>query len=117
MQPEETPISYQALRPGTPVEASTGERVGAVARVLAVEDKDIFDGIIMQTDAGDRFVDAYQVGTISDRRVVLMLSLAEAQALEPPTGGAPVVRVDPAGNRRLSWWDKLRGKRDSDWDL
>ena len=52
------PISYMTLAEGTPAYASGGERVGTVHRVLADAESDIFDGLILDTDEGERFADA-----------------------------------------------------------
>ena len=43
------PISYLALEEGTAVFAADGDEVGHVAHVLAVEEEDIFDGIVIST--------------------------------------------------------------------
>ena len=51
-------IAYTVLAEGTPVATADGQRIGTVTAVRADEGKDIFDGIVISTDDGDRFVDA-----------------------------------------------------------
>src|SRR3954451_10476249 len=59
-----SPISYMALEEGADVMTSDGERIGTVKHVLADEDNDIFDGLVVETDNGNRFVDAPEVEEI-----------------------------------------------------
>ena len=78
------PTSYMALNKGTPVYASDGNEVGRVERVLAVDEKDIFDGIAIDTSHGKRFVDAPEVDRIYENGVVLNIDSAQAAELPPP---------------------------------
>src|SRR5206468_2255461 len=81
------PISYLALEPGVDVLSSDGEVVGKVEHVLFDADADIFDGLVVDTQAGPgglRFADADQVGEIYERAVVLKLPTAEAEQLPEP---------------------------------
>ena len=79
-----SPTSYMALAQGTPVYASDGAEVGRVARVLAVDEKDIFDGITVDTPHGKRFVDAPEVDRIYENGVLLKIDSAEAAELPLP---------------------------------
>jgi hypothetical protein len=81
------PTSYLALQRGTPVLTADGEEFGRVRRVLQVQVKNIFDGIIVRTPQGDRFLDAPEVERIFERAVVTSLSAADAAALPEPSGG------------------------------
>ena len=56
-----SPGSYLTLGVGLPVYSSDGQELGSVAHVLAEPDKDIFDGVVIDTGEGHRFVDAPQV--------------------------------------------------------
>ena len=57
------PISYLALEEGTAVFAADGDEVGHVAHVLADEEEDIFDGIVISHGLGRHtFADAEQIG-------------------------------------------------------
>jgi sporulation protein YlmC with PRC-barrel domain len=93
------PISYRLLERGTPVCSSDGVEVGTVLDVLANEDEGIFDGIVLKTREGRRFVDAPEVARIAERRVSLTISAAEAAELPEPSGGAPEFKADPAAGR------------------
>jgi hypothetical protein len=74
-------IGYLALTRGVPVHASDGERVGTVRRVLDNEREHIFDGIVIDTPSGRRFVDAPEVARIAERRVTLTIDSAQAARL------------------------------------
>jgi hypothetical protein len=87
------PISYMVLEPGTDCVSSDGQRVGRVEHVLADEDADIFDGLVVDTDAGPGglvFVDAPEVEEIYERAVVLKIAEADVDRLPKP-GPAPAV--------------------------
>src|SRR5215469_16358281 len=58
---DDTPISYQAATRGTPVLSSAGTQIGALEHVLEVPEVDVFDGIVVATKAGLRFIDAEDV--------------------------------------------------------
>jgi hypothetical protein len=90
-----TPIAYAALAQGTPVFASDGEQIGLAERVLADEGADIFDGIVVDTPEGDRFVDAPDVEALYERGVVLKLSAEQARSLPEPEPAPAVVDVAP----------------------
>lgn len=77
-------ISYQALRRGTRVRASDGTEVGRVTRVLDNVRERIFDGLVVETKAGKRFVDAPEVEHIAERAVTLTITADEVAALAPP---------------------------------
>ena len=83
---QEHPIAYTALEPGTPVETSDGLEFATVQAVLVDEKVSVFDGIVVQTPEGNRFVDADQVGTIYTTRVATTLSREQAANLPPPDG-------------------------------
>ena len=90
-----TPIAYAALAEGTPVFTSDGEQLGLAERVLADEGADIFDGIVVDTPDGDRFVDAPDVAALYERGVVLKLSAEQARSLQEPEPAPAVVDVAP----------------------
>jgi hypothetical protein len=76
--------SYLAIRPGATVLAEDETRLGEVKSVLADADRDIFDGLVVSTSNGDRYVEAAEVGEVYERAVVLQLSAAEAAELPEP---------------------------------
>ncbi len=76
-------IGYQVLRRGTAVRSADGEPVGTVRRVLDNAREHIFDGIVVDTPDGRRFVVAPEVARIYERAVVLTIPADEARALPP----------------------------------
>jgi hypothetical protein len=84
-----TAISYKLLEPGTPVLSSDGVELGSVRAVLEAEREHIFDGIVIDTRDGQRFVDAPEVARIAERAVTLTIKGAEAAELPPPEKTAP----------------------------
>ena len=90
---DDTAISYQAAVRGTPVLSSAGTQIGTLEHVLEVPEVDVFDGIVIATQAGLRFIDADYVQRIT--RSCIWSSLDDAQAAQlPPPEGTPVYRVD-----------------------
>ena len=117
---EGTPISYQAARHGTPVLSSSGAQIGTLEHVLEVRDLDIFEGIVIATDHGIRFVDADHVGQITTAQIQSTLTEAEASALHAPDG-PPVYKVDALADSGHDMHDVVRRffgrphwKRDAD---
>ena len=102
-------IGYQALPRGVPVHASDGTQVGRVHRVLDNAREHIFDGIVIDTDGGRRFVDAPEVGRITRARVTLTIDAAEAAELPPYRGklGRLQARAERTGRR---WRRRLPGR-------
>ena len=102
-------IGYQALPRGVPVHASGGEQVGTVRRVQDNAREHIFDGIVMDTPAGRRFVDAPEVARITRRSVTLTITAEEAAALPEHPGmlGSMQTRAQRMGRR---WARKLPGR-------
>jgi hypothetical protein len=88
----ETALSYQAAVPGTPVFTRSGKEIGTLEHVLEVPGLDLFDGIVVATDWGLRFIDADQIELITITNVRCRLDDAEAASLPPPDGAA-VYRV------------------------
>lgn len=76
--------SYLALRRGTLVRGSDGVEVGRVRRVQNNEREHIFDGIVVETRRGRRFVDAPEVARIAERAVTLSVPAEEVLAAPPP---------------------------------
>ena len=101
-------IGYQALPRGVPVHASSGEQIGTVHRVLDNAREHIFDGIVIDTPSGRRFVDAPEVARITRRRVTLTIDAQAAAELPEHTGklGGLQTRAQRAGRR---WRRRLPG--------
>ena len=93
-------ISYKVLEQGTPVVDRDGGEVGTVLQVLDNAAEHIFDGLVIGTPAGERFVDAPEVARIAERRVTLTLDAEGAAALpERDDKGAPTFRANARGGR------------------
>lgn len=121
MADEGLPIAYEVLEPGIPVYASGGEQVGTVAHVVAAPEEDIFHGIVLDREQGQRFVPADQVASLHERGVDLRIDNATVVALPGPEGGAPAWRVEEPGVKPSPWQrflDLMGGKdpRARGWD-
>ena len=115
------PISYMVLAEGTAVFARDETPVGEVKRVLADVEEDVFDGLILDTDDGERFVDAARVRDLYERAVILDVSAEEAARLPEPTARPAALGVHPddtversparrAGDAMRRVWDRISGK-------
>jgi hypothetical protein len=89
------PIAYTALQPGTPVQTSDGQPFATVQAVLVDEKVSVFDGIVVLTAEGARFVDADQIGSIYTTHVRTTLSAEQAEDLPLPEGST-LVEIKPA---------------------
>ncbi len=114
------PIAYMVLAEDTPVYSSDGQRLGKVKRVLADAEADIFDGLIVDTDDGDRFVDAPNVASLYERAVVLRLSADDARHMPEPTPSPAYMEPTPddiagdtpgdsVAHRLRQAWDRISG--------
>jgi hypothetical protein len=105
---DEHAISYLALPRGVPVLSSDGVEVGTVHRALDNTREHIFDGIVFKTADGRRFVDAPEVASITNRRVILTIDAAEAANLPPDRGtlGAMETNLRRTGQR----WKRRFGR-------
>jgi len=92
-------ISYHLLARGTPVHLADGALLGTVDQVLDNVREHIFDGIVVQTPAGLRFVDAPEVRRITERRVTLSIGAEEAAGLPEPSQAAPEFQANPRAGR------------------
>jgi hypothetical protein len=113
------PISYKVLEPGIAVYSSDEHRIGTVAHVLAVEDEDVFDGIVIAEHSGPgghRFADADDVQEIYERAVILKLDHLGCEKLPEPTANPAVMHDDPGqpesrplGRKLRRAWDVISG--------
>ena len=103
---DDSAISYKAAVPGTPVLSSSGAEIGTLEHVLQVPEVDVFDGIVIATRAGLRFIDADYVQEITPTQIRCSLDDAQAAQLAPPDG-APVYRVDALNDTGHSLHDVL----------
>ena len=77
-------IAWDVLRRGTPVISRDGVEVGTVRDVHNNAREHIFDGIVVKTPNGNRFVDAPEVARITLRQVTLNIDAVAAAGLPPP---------------------------------
>jgi PRC-barrel domain protein len=106
-------ISYKVLRRGTPVRDADGVQVGTVRRVLENTRENIFDGIVVDTREGKRFVDAPEVARVAERWVTLTITADEVSRLSAPGGmkrrvehARTVRRAKRLGRNLRDRWDR-----------
>jgi hypothetical protein len=112
------PISYEVLQRDTPVYSSEDVEIGKVVHVLAVEEEDVFDGIVIADESGSlehghRFADADDVAAIHERGVTLKLDTAASHPLPKPSANPAVMREDPSQPPP----SHLHAKLQRAWDL
>ena len=107
-------IDYKVLQHGTPVRSSDGVQVGTVRSVQDNAREHIFDGIVIDTRDGTRFVDAPEVARIFERAVLLTITAEQARAL-PAQGYADATPMSSAapvrGATRVGRWLRERWGR------
>lgn len=114
------PISYLVLQPGTPCFTADDHPVGSVKRVLAVPDDDIYDGLILHTDDGERFVDAEHATRLYEHGVILDLDADQLHHLPDPSPSPAALKVQPddvvkhgfgeeLGETLRKAWDRISG--------
>jgi hypothetical protein len=99
-------IGYQALPRGVPVFTADGVKLGTVHRVQDNTREHIFDGIVVSTPDGRRFVDAPEVARITEQRVTLTIDAAEARQLPEHRGMRGVLETH-AKRTRQRWKRRL----------
>lgn len=97
-------ISYKVLPRGTPVYSADELELGKVRRVEEAAREHIFDGIVIETSQGTRFIDAPEVVRIAERAVRVSFAAAEAEAHYQPVpsrlpGGLVMRRVKQRAKR------------------
>jgi uncharacterized protein YrrD len=111
------PVSFYVLETGVPVYDAGGAEVGRVEHVLADEDADIFDGLVIDARAGFggwRFAEGEQVAELHERGVMLAVG---AEALHDVSESPGVLDVDAAdaedegtlGHKLRRAWDLISG--------
>jgi hypothetical protein len=103
---DDTAISYEAAAKGTPVLSSSGKAIGTLEHVLQIPELDVFDGIVVATDVGLRFIDADHVRRITRNQIASDLDDVAVGQLLPPDG-PPVYRVDALEDSGPSLHDRL----------
>ena len=103
---DEQAISYLAAPAGIPVLTATGAEIGTLEHVLQIPEEDLFDGLVVATKDGLRFVDADQVQVITAVYIRSTLDDDAARHLPAPDG-PPVYRVDAIEDTGQSLHDRL----------
>ena len=96
--------------------SSDGEDVGKVLHVLADEEEDVFDGIVVDVKlgpGGHRFVDAPQVSECREGAVIISVPAAEVEKLPEPTPNPAVMENHGVEDTE----GKLREKLHRAWDM
>lgn len=118
-EPAAEPSSYLTLEAGTKVLSSDGEQIGEVAHVLAVEEDDIFDGIVVDASwlpGGHVFADAAQVQEIRTGAVTLKLDAEACRSLPQPSDNPAVMEVGADDMAKDDLGDETKDKLRRAWD-
>jgi hypothetical protein len=110
------PTSYLTIKEGTAVVSSDSEEVGTVQHVLADEEEDVFDGVVVDTRLGPgglHFVDAPQVKEIRERAIVLSIPASGVEDLPKPSANPAVLEHHGIEDSESPLQEKLRRA----WDL
>ena len=86
MSDDAQPVSYQGVPEGVPLLSTSGKSFGTLEKVLQVPSEDLFDGVIVQTQHGRRFVDRDQIAEITTEYIKCDLDDAAAADLPKPDG-------------------------------
>ena len=111
------PVSYYALEQGARVYSSDGQDVGVVEHVLADEELDVFDGIVVDARSGPggwRFADAQQVAQMGTKAVVLTVDAGAARRLPAPGENPSAIESHGAEDAPAP---ELQAKLQRAWDL
>jgi hypothetical protein len=83
-------------------------QVGTVSRVLDNAREHIFDGIVIKTESGRRFVDAPEVARITLRQVTLTIPASEAASLPEHRGALGAMETQLKRSARR--WQRRLGR-------
>ena len=108
LEDDDHQIGYQALPRGVPVVTSDGITIGTVHRVQDNAREHIFDGIVVKTDSGTRFVDAPEVARISLRQVTLTIDASEVASLPGHRGTLGAIETNL--KRSAKRWQRRLGR-------
>jgi hypothetical protein len=115
-EPAGEPTSYLTLEEGTKVVSSDGEQVGTVEHVLADEEEDIFDGIVIESGGHHLFAEAALVDEMRAREVCLKLDAAACHKLPEPSENPAVMETGPDDTVEEGAGEELRDKLRRAWD-
>lgn len=80
------PVSYEGVPIGVPVRSRTGQEFGTLIKVLEIPSEDLFEGVIVKTHHGHRFVARDQIAEITTDFIKCDLSDAAVAKLPEPSG-------------------------------
>jgi len=111
-------IAFKMLRRGTVVRSADGAELGTVRRVEEIAREHLFDGIVIDTPQGKRFLDAPEVARIQERAVTATFRAAEAdQHLQPVGSRLAAIAQNTTTARRLKRLSSRTVDRAKDaWD-
>ena len=107
-------ISFKVLRRGTPVFTADRIELGKVRRVQEAKRENLFDGIVIDTRNGLRFVDAPEVDRIAERAVTVTFVAAEADEHLQEVSSRLARRVSNSKTARRA--KRLSGRARDAWD-
>jgi hypothetical protein len=81
MADSEFAMGSEVLPHGLPVEAADGTVVGTFEQAIQHKRENMLDGIVLRTSVGLFFVDAPEVGRMTNKRVMLTIDLEEVTRL------------------------------------
>jgi hypothetical protein len=105
------PVSYEGVPLGVPLLSSSGSRFGTLEKVLEIPSEDLFDGVIVKTHHGRRFVDRDQIVEITTEYIKCSFD-DEAAAKLPEPSGEPAFDADDSygeGNSFREWVHRTFG--------
>ena len=100
------PIAYTGVPVGLPVVTGDLQQFGTVEHVLQVPEEDLFDGIVVATSGGLRFVDRDQISEITTAYVSCTLTDEQVAQLPAPSG-SPTYAADALQNTGTSLHDRF----------
>ncbi|WP_051470867.1 hypothetical protein [Patulibacter minatonensis] len=111
-------ISFQALRRGTPVRSTDGVEIGTVRHADAIAREHLFDGIVIDTPDGKRFLDAPEVLRIHERAVLTTFPAAEAGEHLQPVGSklAAIAQNTTTARRLKRLSNRTKDRAKNAWD-
>ena len=85
-------ISYKVLKKGTVVRSADGVELGTVVSVEEAKREQMFDGLVIETKDGRKFIDAPEVARIAEHGVTTTFAAADSDRLmSAPRKAAPIL--------------------------
>jgi hypothetical protein len=106
------PVAYTGVPIGVPLLSSSGQQFGTLVKVLEIPSEDLFDGVIVATATGQRFVDRDQIAQITTAYIRCDLDDEAVAALPEPSGSA-TFQADmkyASGGRFRNWMRRTFGR-------